>query len=136
MHNQKAVQSQQIGDGNKQANVGQNESGAAESRSPTQQSRNEFDAKSNAIDVYQTLVDLQHGIDLLKKRSPSSDTGQHSTPQPSGTRQPSFKVPLQSKLNALDMLNQTIVVDKRVSIAVFADCMPQLFQGFESCLRT
>ena len=68
-------------------------------RSLTQQLRNELDAQSNAIDVYQTLVDLQHGIDLLIKRSLSSDTGQNFTSQPSDGRQPTFKVPLQSKLN-------------------------------------
>jgi hypothetical protein len=52
------------------------------------------------------------------------------------TRQPTFQVPLQSKMYALDMLMQTIVVEKRISIGAFADCMVQLFTGLETCLRT
>lgn len=52
------------------------------------------------------------------------------------TRQPTFQVPLQSKMYALDMLMQTIVVEKRITIGAFADCMMQLFTGLETCLRT
>ena len=37
---------------------------------------------------------------------------------------------------ALDMLMQTIVVEKRITIGAFADCMMQLFTGLETCLRT
>ena len=81
------------------------------------------------------------------RRKPGGATtgadGGAAMPQPgfpastgSSTRQPSFKVPLQSKLYALDMLMQTIVVEKRITIGAFVDCMMQLFAGLESCLRT
>lgn len=94
--------------------------------------------------MYQTLIDLQHGNDQIKRKPPVPTSGvEPGGPQSpfaatsaSGGRQPSFKVPLQSKMNALDVLTQSIVVEKRISIGAFVDCMMQLFAGLESCLRT
>lgn len=93
--------------------------------------------------MYQTLIDLQHGNDQIKRKSTASASGVdgaglHSAFNASGTggRQPSYRVPLQSKINALDVLTQSIVVDKRITIGAFVDCMMQLFAGLESCLRT
>lgn len=92
--------------------------------------------------MYQTLIDLQHGNDQMKRKSPPSASGvdpvgmQSAFGASSGGRQPSFKAPLQSKMNALDVLTQSIVVEKRISIGAFVDCMMQLFAGLESCLRT
>ena len=44
-----------------------------------------------------------------------------------GAREPSDKNPLQSKYLALESLIQSIVVEKRISISAFTDCMAQLF---------
>lgn len=94
--------------------------------------------------MYQTLIDLQHGNDQIKRKAPVPTSGVEAAALqpsfmaalPSGGRQPSFKAPLQSKMNALDVLTQSIVVEKRISIGAFVDCMMQLFAGLESCLRT
>lgn len=112
----------------------------AASRSPT----NNLSATKGTFDMYQTLIDLQHGNDQVKRKTTPSASGVDASGLKSpfgasltgGGRQPSFKVPLQSKMNALDILTQSIVVEKRISIGAFVDCMIQLFAGLESCLRT
>ena len=82
--------------------------------------------------MYQTLIDLQHGNDQVKRKTTPSASGLDASGSKSsfggaalagGGRQPSCKVPLLSKMNALDVLTQSIVVEKRISIGAFVDCM-------------
>lgn len=88
-------------------------------------------ATKGTFDMYQTLIDLQHGNDQVKRKATPSTSGVDAAGSKSpfgaslagGGRQPSFKVPLQSKMNALDILTQSIVVEKRISIGAFVDCM-------------